>query len=397
MRLFFKISRLIAFGLLIWIIFALGSCAPARTILKQADLSPSLYAPAILDDVSASFKSLEQAIYGDFIAPTKFELKTSEIVSTDWLNGKASVERRVYNISHGQPEQALEIILVSPNNQSNAPIILSQNFSSNKAVISVDGQSPLSNEKSTMGLLSPIFTFFFGRHIIEPPLEDIIDRGYSFTAMHPPDYLVDQADRATDQLNRMFGNSFERPGALMTWASLSTSLADELKSESPTRPIIAFGHSRYGKTALLAAAYSRSIDGVIAHQSGTAGASLMRDETGESLRQLVKNYPHWLKPSTSQYANVPRSLPTDSHALLAYLSPKPVLLGNARRDVWSDPEGAFQAAKWAANNTAQTFSAARLDDFEPKDDITIWTRPGTHGVVKEDWPAFLKFLDAHFK
>jgi len=123
----------------------------------------------------------------------------------------------------------------------------------------------------------------------------------------------------------------------------------------------------------------------------------MRDETGESLRQLVKNYPHWLKPSTSQYANVPRSLPTDSHALLAYLSPKPVLLGNARRDVWSDPEGAFQAAKWAANNTAQTFSAARLDDFEPKDDITIWTRPGTHGVVKEDWPAFLKFLDAHFK
>jgi len=368
LRLFFKISRLIAFGLLIWIIFALGSCAPARTILKQADLSPSLYAPASLDDVSASFKSLEQAIYGDFIAPTKFELKTSEIVSTDWLNGKASVERRVYNISHGQTEQALEIILVSPNNQSNAPIILSQNFSSNKAVISVDGQSPLSNEKSTMGLLSPIFTFFFGRHIVEPPLEDIIDRGYSFIAMHPPDYLVDQADRATDQLNRMFGNSFERPGALMTWASLSTSLADELKSES-----------------------------VIAHQSGTAGASLMRDETGESLRQLVKNYPHWLKPSTSQYANVPRSLPTDSHALLAYLSPKPVLLGNARRDVWSDPEGAFQAAKWAANNTAQTFSAARLDDFEPKDDITIWTRPGTHGVVKEDWPAFLKFLDAHFK
>lgn len=397
MRLFFKTARYTAFGLLLWIILALGSCAPARTILKQADLSPSLYAPASLDDVSASFKSLEQAIYGDFIAPTKFELKTSEIVSTDWLNGKASVERRVYNTSHGQSEQAFEIILVSPNNQSNAPIILTQNFSSNDAVISVDGYSPLSNEKSTMGPLGSIFTFFFGRHIVEPPLEDIIDRGYSFIAMHPPDYLVDQADRATKQLNRMFGYSPDRPGALIVWASLSTSLANELKYESPTRPIIAFGHSRYGKTALLAAAYGRSIDGVIAHQSGTAGGSLMRDETGESLGLLVKNYSHWLSPSASQYANAPMTLPTDSHALIAYLSPKPVLLGNARRDVWSNPEGAFQAAKWAANNTSQSFSAARLDDFKPKDDIVIWTRPGTHGVVKEDWPAFLEFLDAHFK
>jgi len=123
----------------------------------------------------------------------------------------------------------------------------------------------------------------------------------------------------------------------------------------------------------------------------------MRDKTGESLAQLVKTYPHWLKPSASQYANNPRTLPTDSHALLAKLASKPVLLGNARRDVWSDPEGAFQAAKWAANNTLQSFSATRLDEFKPQDDITIWTRPGTHGVVKEDWIAFLEFLDAHFK
>jgi hypothetical protein len=183
----------------------------------------------------------------------------------------------------------------------------------------------------------------------------------------------------------------------MVWASLSTALANEFKAEDPTRPIIAYGHSRYGKTALLAGAYSGSIDAIIAHQSGTAGASLMRDETGESLAQLVKTYPHWLKPSASQYANDSRTLPTDSHALLAKLASKPVFLGNARRDIWSDPEGAFQAAKWAAHNTSQTFSAIRLNDFKPADDIAIWTRPGTHGVVKEDWPAFLEFLDAHFK
>jgi len=94
---------------------------------------------------------------------------------------------------------------------------------------------------------------------------------------------------------------------------------------------------------------------------------------------------------------LPQTQPTDAHALLAVIAPKPILLGNARRDVWSDPEGAYQAARWASQNTNQSFTATRLDDFKPADDIAIWTRPGTHGVVKEDWPAFLDFLDAHFK
>ena len=83
---------------------------------------------------------------------------------------------------------------------------------------------------------------------------------------------------------------------------------------------------------------------------------------------------------------------------LAAIAPKPVLLGNARRDVWSDPEGAFIAAKIAAPAWgADGFGATRLDDFKPEDKISFWIRPGTHGVVKEDWPAFLDFLDAHFK
>ena len=42
-------------------------------------------------------------------------------------------------------------------------------------------------------------------------------------------------------------------------------------------------------------------------------------------------------------------------------------------------------------------SAQDPKDFIPSDRHAYWIRPGTHGVVKEDWPAFLEFLDAHFK
>ena len=397
MRPFFNFFKFPIFGLLLWGVIALGSCAPARTILKQADLDPPPAAPAKLDNVDASFAALESAIYGKFEPPDVFDLKSSRVLATGWLNGKATVERRIYAVSHGQSAQDFEIIFVTPTALPNAPLIISQNFSENVGVISVESVSPLSEEKISMGLLGPVFTYFFGRYIVAPPLEDIIDRGYGFVAMHPPNYIADRRERGTSQLDEIFGQREDRPGALTVWASLTTALAEELKADKPSRPLIAYGHSRYGKTALLAAAYSDSVDGAIAHQSGTAGASLMRDKTGESIKDVVDGYPHWLTPNASQFSDNPRSLPTDAHALLAFIAPKPILLGNARRDVWSDPEGAYQAAKWASQNTEQVFSATRLNDFKPEDDIAIWTRPGTHGVVKEDWPAFLDFMDAHFK
>ena len=152
---------------------------------------------------------------------------------------------------------------------------------------------------------------------------------------------------------------------------------------------------------MLSAALSPSIDAVIAHQSGTGGASLLSDETGESIMQVMENYPHWFTPNFATYSDNKDDLPVDSHYLLSLIAPRPVLLGNARRDVWSDPAGAFNAARaaspaWEAEGR-EGLTASRLDEFLPQDNLAFWMRPGTHGVVEEDWPAFLKFLDSHFK
>lgn len=394
---FSKVFDFIIFVALLSGVILLGFSPSVRGILQQADLNPPQYAPAKLKYPSESFNALETAIYGPFTPPTIFELENSEVLSSNWLDGKATVERRMYTISHGQTPQAVEYIFVMPNTAPDAPLILSQNFSANHAVISSKNLSPLSNTPNSINLGTRILTGLFGRHTIVPPLEEIIDQGYGFVAVHPPEYVADRRTQGTKQLDSIFGNKTNRPGALTVWASLTTALAEELKKEKSKRKLIAYGHSRYGKTALLAAAKSDSIDAVISHQSGTAGASLMRDQTGESLKDVMRNYPHWLSPAAAQHVDEPRNLPSDAHSLLAVISPTPILLGNARRDVWSDPEGAYQAAKWASHITEQTFSATKLDDFRASDSIAIWTRPGTHGVVKEDWPAFLEFLEAHFK
>ena len=400
MHRFFNIVRFLTFVLFLWSLYLLGSCAPARTILQQANLSPS---PVPIQTqrtpTEDDYTRFQTHILGPFIEPSQFELIDSKVISEDWLDGRARVEARSYSVSHGMEAQPFEIIFITPKENLSAPVIITQNFSSNRSVVARKGVSPLPGKARNMGPLGPIFTFFFGRYIVEPPYEDILDAGYAIAVMHPPDYVPDQSKSGDMRLDQMFPNMGDsRPGALNVWASLTTAVAAELKQDQPTRPVIAYGHSRYGKTALIAAASSPDIDGSISHQSGTAGASMMRDKTGESLGDVYRYYPHWLTPGAAEYAENASALPVDAPALLAAIAPKPILLGNARRDVWSDPEGAFRAAKIAAPAWGEkSFEATRLDDFRPVDSIAFWTRPGTHGVTKEDWPAFIAFMDAHFK
>ena len=397
---FFKLIRFILYALLLFAIVVLGSCAPARTILQQADLSPNSQIASRYDVPTAQdFKQFQDILLGAYRLPSQFELQDRKTLSDDWLDGRASVEERTYLVSHGANADSLSVVFIHNNQDSEAPLLITQNFTGNRTVVARGGESPLPGEAQSFGVLGSIFGYFFGRYIVEHPYEDILDRGYSIAVMYPPQYMPDRAAAGLEKLDQLFPNfGPSRPGALSVWASLSDALAREIKSNAPTRKIIAYGHSRYGKTALIAAAMSDHVDAAISHQSGTVGASLLRDDTGETLGDIVKAYPHWVAPLAMDYADNPTTLPVDAPALLAAIAPKPVLLGNARRDVWSDPEGAFIAAKIAAPAWGSDgFSATRLDDFKPEDKISFWIRPGTHGIVKEDWPAFLDFLDAHFK
>ena len=249
--------------------------------------------------------------------------------------------------------------------------------------------------------MGSVFGYFFGRYITTPPIADIMRRGYSLAVIFPTEFVPDSDSRAPDALNRIYANQdpATRTRAIMAWAHQFSELSAYLKTAHGFSRTIAYGHSRYGKAALVAGAYDSTIDAVIAHQSGTGGASLFKDGTGESIAQITENYSHWFADKLRDYAETPTALPFDQHQLLALIAPRPVLLGNARRDVWSDPNGAFRSAEAASAVYAlygsDGLTQDKLTAFNPQADLAFWMRPGTHGVVKEDWPAFLDFLDAH--
>ena len=406
--------------IIVFVFAALASCSGTRMIMKTAANTPKgLPASPTLqlgnldqwensqsDQYRAAF---EDHVYGQY--PENLQL--SELGRRDLpgshFNGKGRVEIlsfQLLNPGTGETREFGAVAVHPINAQSPYPLILSQNFCPNHNVVPVDGvpvPPQIGFDCSGDGFMAGVFTYFFGRYITTPPIEDILDRGYGFAAIYPSEFVPDNAQSGQSVLDQFFSN-FEpqdRPGALAAWAAQFNLVADYFKSQSSVSKTFLYGHSRYGKTALLAAAFNPQIDAAIAHQSGTGGASLSRHKPGETIADITQGYPHWFGGRYASYADRNDALPIDQHQLLALIAPRPVLLGNARRDVWSDPNGGFRAAQ-AASPAYKLYGEtglqqSKLSDFDPSANLAFWIRPGTHGVVKEDWPAFLAFLDAHFK
>ncbi len=286
------------------------------------------------------------------------------------------------------------------------PIIMMQTFCPWWDAMPHEGVSlPDGAQSMSGGFFGSVATYVFGRYICTPPYEEILARGYAVASFYPSAVVPDNAEEGLAELRRLsVGNDDDetRWGAVAAWAWLYGRMTDAFEADPrfDENGLIAWGHSRYGKAALYAAAFDERIDGVISHQSGTGGASLNRKKPGESVADMTKTYPHWFAQSYANAAGREDEMPIDQHHLLALIAPRPILLGNARRDVWSDPNGAFRAAQ-GADPVWETLGSDglqqdRLDEWSPAADVAFWIRPGTHGVVEEDWPAFLEFLDAHF-
>ncbi len=293
-------------------------------------------------------------------------------------------------------------VLMPKNAEGPSPVILLETFCPRWGTIPDNAVAGAPEELRDGGGLE---TYIFGRFICTPPVETILGAGYAIATIFPSEFVPDNKARGLAELRRLspgHADDQTRWGAIAAWAWAYSRMVDVLENDPriDQSAIITWGHSRHAKSALLAAAFDDRIDGVISHQSGTGGASLNRNKKGESVREITQGYPHWFSARYAGFAGHEGEMSIDQHHLLALIAPRPVLLGNARRDVWSDPNGAFRAAMGADPAYellgSEGLDQARLDEWKPASDLAFWIRPGTHGVVKEDWPAFLQFLDAHF-
>ena len=363
--------------------------------------------------VPALRNALQEHVYGFLPDSTLTRVTERRTLAEDLFGGKAvleewDIEALVrFGETDSDPVRFTIVMMLPAWGDRPAPVILMESFCRNHNTIPHPAVSrpdkPSFCDGGGIGALAA--SFIFGRYNITPPLEEMIDRGYGFVALYPGDYVPDSGEAGLAALRRLAkGHTDEatRWGAIAAWGWGYSRVIDALTDDPriDQNGIILYGHSRYGKAALIGGAFDDRVDAVISHQSGTGGAALNRAKAGESVGAITDSYPHWFSQTYAAYAGREEEMPVDQHQLLALIAPRPVLLGNARRDVWSDPNGSFRAAQaadpvWELYGK-QGLTVESLKTFDPEADIAFHIRPGTHGTTEEDWPVFFEFLEAHF-
>jgi hypothetical protein len=238
------------------------------------------------------------------------------------------------------------------------------------------------------------------------PLEQAVDRGYAVATFYNGDIDPDRRDVREGIQPYYFQRGLVKPGphawgTIAAWAWGVQRAVDYLCTDRDLdkERIIAVGHSRLGKTALLAAAFDERIALAIPHQAGCGGTAPSRGKVGESVKQINNGFPHWFNATFKEFNACPDRLPFDQHCLVALAAPRPVLFTNAIEDTWANPEGQFQVLK-AADPVYCFLGVEGLgaERMPPPGKLLAsrlgyYIRPGKHSMGREDWKVFLDFAD----
>ena len=237
--------------------------------------------------------------------------------------------------------------------------------------------------------------------------EQVVERGWGYAVLLPYSIQADYGAGLTQGViglaNRGEPRQPEDWGALRAWAWGASRALDYLETDpwvDATRVGIE-GHSRFGKTGLVAMAYdSRFAIGFIS-SSGAGGAKLYRRNAGETVENLASDGEyHWMAGNFLKYAGPLTwdDLPVDSHELIALCAPRPVFIScGDKGDGWVDARGMFLAAV-AAGPVYRLLNRRDLGtDLFPGPgscltggEIAFCQHSGGH-TPGPNWPAFLEY------
>lgn len=345
----------------------------------------------------------EAEVYGAWPGDAPAQVTERRVVDASAFEGRGRLEE--WDVDLGPVDTHL-VVLMPAGATEPMPVIVMQTFCGTRTAFGGAFElSPPVNPSAREcgqagGWESALMTSIFGRHIAEPPMQQILDRGYALAFLHPGDIVPDNPTGAPPALDVLMEG--RESGAIIAWAWGYARVIDALESDPrfDAERMAVWGHSRNAKSALVAAAFDPRIDLVLSHQAGTGGTTLTRSEVGESVEQITETYPYWFNETYAGYAGNEAAIPVDQHQLIALMAPRPLLIGGGWRDAWSDPQGSYRAGI-GANPVYGLYGSdglrqPSLGSFDPAADIAVFMRRGLHGVQPSDWDAFLAFLDAHF-
>ena len=238
--------------------------------------------------------------------------------------------------------------------------------------IAVDIQMTLVTPAHAKGKVPTLL--MFGNAALPPPptetpsspsssAQQLIVAGWGYASISPVSIQADNGAGLTRGIIGLVNKGQARKpddwGSLRAWAWGASRGLDYLEKDSAVdlRHVGIEGVSRYGKAALVAAAFEPRFRMVLVGSSGEGGAKLHRRNFGEAVENLTgAGEYHWMAGNFLKYgtaesifgAKTANDIPVDAHQLIALVAPRWVFIsygipekGDAH---WLDHEGSYMAA-----------------------------------------------------
>lgn len=221
------------------------------------------------------------------------------------------------------------------------------------------------------------------------PVKHIIDRGFAAVAFNVGEVAPDNPKTCFDNgVFKAFGPSEQerRPddgGAIAAWAWGASRVMDwvETQPEFDAKHVAVIGHSRGGKTALVAGARDHRFALTCVNDSGCSGAKLNKMDLpkSEHIERINTSFPHWFCLNYRKQNGHDMEVLFDQDRMAALIAPPPrkVAIASGSKDDWAGPP----AEKACAENAAKLGADARYH-----------VREGGHGLLEFDWDKYMDYL-----
>jgi hypothetical protein len=217
--------------------------------------------------------------------------------------------------------------------------------------------------------------------------------GWGYAMVNPGSIQADNGAGLTRGIiglvNRGQPRTPEDWGSLRAWGWGAARFLDDLETVPGVNPsrIGVEGVSRYGKAALVTAAYDPRFAAVLIGSAGEGGISLFRRSFGEATENITAtNEYHWMAGNFLKYGTAestfgemtPRNIPVDTHQLLALVAPRLAFISYGIQPGdpdWLDHQGSYMAAV-AAGPIYRLLGARGLET--PTNDYMVEQMPGVN-------------------
>lgn len=240
------------------------------------------------------------------------------------------------------------------------------------------------------------------------PIEEIIDDGFAVLSFCYNDVTRDNEDFTDGLAGVLYDGGKRTPtdaGKIAMWAWAASRVLDYAQTLQTLNAECAAvcGHSRLGKTALLAAATDERFQFAYSNDSGCGGAAITRGKAGETVADICKNFPYWFCENYSNYAGREAEMPFDQHYLAAAIAPRFLYAASAAEDTWADPASEMLTCA-AVSEIYETYEkkglvcADRLPqtgDVFHEGCVGYHMRAGLHYFSREDWIQAMAFIKKH--